>query len=204
MNPVFSSHGKALTVQKLYPGVTATGFTSSNYIYEQFILNFDTGWAEIKEKDIVKGEATGAFGNVRRMTKSDATWGGSTYGSLYLDSWNGIAFSDNENLQVVSGAAQSTKASVAGSTFKSAPDWYAHKGAMARAALIQIKSNSALCSWWGMRPDAGVTNTSVDLIGVTLDAGQSLYLDDYDQIANFYCTDVAVAASSYVTGVFYF
>lgn len=58
------------------------------------IINYDNGTAAFADSNVVVGQTTGAQGTIREII------GDTTSGTIVLHTWNGIAFSNNENLQV--------------------------------------------------------------------------------------------------------
>ena len=188
------NYGMALTHQKITPGNTITSVSGNCYNYQRWKLNFDAGTDEIVAGDWIVGATSAAVAKVVSITVSSGTWAGdNVVGYLIIDSMVGT-WTDNEKLKV---AADATMADVNG---PAAPlmDDYDFKGMKARAMLINVYANTALCAWTGGKPD------QTALIGQSMVANSSYVLTDINDIRNFKCVDYTASSASIVQLTFYF
>ena len=187
--------GRALNHQKITPGNTITSVSANCYNYKRWKLNFDAGTDEIVAGDWIIGATSGAVGKVVSIyDDGTGTWAGDdVVGYLIIDSMVGT-WTDNEKLKV---AADAAMADVNGPAAPVSDD-YDYKGVQAKAMLINIYANTALCSWTGGKPD------QTALIGQPMVANSSYVLTDINDIKNFKCVDYTSGSASQVQLTFYF
>jgi len=191
---IFDYTGMVLTHQKIVPGDTATGVSANCYNYQRWKLNFDVGTDAIVAGDWIVGVTSKAVGRVISITEVTGTWGAdNVVGYLIIDSMVGT-FQNNEKLKV---AADATMADVDGLAIPIAED-YDYKGMLAKAILVSVYAQTALCSWDGSTPD------QTSLIGQPMVANSSIMLQDANSIRNFKCIDYTSLSASTVQISFYF
>ncbi len=192
---VFDYLGRALTHQKITPANTITSISANCYNYQRWKLNFDAGTDEMVAGDWIIGALSGAVGKVVSIyDDGTGTWGGdNVVGYLIIDSMVGT-WTDNEKLKV---AADATMADVNGPAGLLTAD-YDYKGMQAKAMLINVYANTALCAWDGGKPD------QTALIGQPMTANSSYILTDPNDIRNFKCVDYTSGSTSIIQLTFYF
>jgi hypothetical protein len=190
---IFEDLGIPLTHQKITPGNTITSLSKYCYQYWQFRLDFIDGDSEIVVGDWITGASSAAIAKVAEVHADSTSWTNNT-GYLIIDSWNGIAFTDTEELKVAAGA---TMANVSG-LIKPWEANYLHKGFIAKAALVVIYANTALVGITGGKPD------QTALIGTPMVANSSLLLRNQEAIRNFKVVDYASGSASIAQVDFYF
>ena len=192
--------GVALTHQKVTPGNTITSLSQYCYKYSLWRLNFDDGDSEIVVEDWVVGATSGAVGKVKYVSAS--SWTNGT-GYLLIDSWNGTAWTNNEEIKVAAGATmanvdQASPIVVATNEEYRLADAERYRGLNARSALIVVYANTALVDWTGGKPD------QTALIGTPMVANSSVKLQTYQSIVNFKCVDYTSQTSSIIQVKFSF
>ena len=188
----FEDLGVPRTHQKITPGNTITSFTSDCYKYRRWKLNFTDADSEIVIGDWITGATSGAIGKVVEITSTAWTDG---VGNLILDSWNGVAFQDAEELKVAAGA---TMANVSGLLVNIESTGYDFKGAPAKSALVVVYAQTALVSLTIGKPD------QTALIGLPMVANSSMLLRNYEAIRNFKCVDYTAQSASIIQATFSF
>lgn len=142
-------NGVSKTIQKITPGDTATGISSSIYRYEERTVAYTSGGTtEIVAGDVVVGATSSAVAIVVRKTTTSGTWaGGDAAGVLTLKCQVGTFQAENLNVGAGSNLATIGGNSTAVSTY------YEYKGSTANKVLIQVLTNTALVSFDGSKPD---------------------------------------------------
>ena len=199
MSLIMEYYGQALNHYKIVPGDVITSVSANCYTYRRWKLNFDAGHVEIVAGDWLVCETSAAVGKVVSIYDNlVGTWAADTCaGYLIIDSKVGT-FTDNKKLQV---GATAEMAYVNEPTFGDAEelqDDYPNKGNQAKAMLINVYANTALCSWTGGKPD------QTALIGQPMVSNSSYVLTDINDIRNFKCIDFASGSASIIQLTFYF
>jgi hypothetical protein len=191
---VFEDVGIPLTHQKIVPGNTITSISAYCYQYWKHRLDFDDGDYEIKVGDWIVGATSGGEAKVLEVSHdSSAAWT-NDFGYLIVDSWNGTAFQDNEELKVAAGATMAN----ANGIIKPVASNYPYKGLMAKSALVIVYAQTALVGITGGKPD------QTALIGTPMVANSSILLRNIEAIKNFKCVDYTAASASTVQIDFFF
>lgn len=187
-------YGRALTHEKVVPGNTITSLNSEMYIYTERDLAYTSGGTtEVVAGDWIVGATGAAKALVLSVTLTTGTWaGGTAAGTLRICSQHGTF--QSENIKVAAGTNEAT---IAANSVK-VKDYYPNKGAQARAVLIGVTGNTALCSWSGGKPD------QTALVGVSLGSGSALVLTNYQSIKDFKCVDYTASSASTLNVVYYF
>jgi hypothetical protein len=196
---IFDYLGQALTHQKIIPGDTATSIDAQCYKYYEYTLlanGVDSGSTEVAVGRWIYGGTSYARAVIVSYTLDDGSWGASSARvTLRLRSVSGT-FSTTENIAYGSNSNHLTVRS--GETQKLVIGDYVFKGANAKAMLINIYANTALCTWDGSTPDQTL------LIGQPLISASSYILTDPNDIRNFKCIDYASGFASNVQLTLYF
>jgi len=191
---IFEDLGIPLTHQKIIPGNTATALSKYCYQYWQFRLDFDDGDQTFTVGDWIVGASSGAVAKIVSINDlSEGTWTNET-GYFVLDSWNGTAFTDDEEIK---NGAQATAANVNG-LIKSWTSDYPYKGQLAKTALVVIYANTALVGFNGGKPD------QTALVGTPMVANSSIILRSYPAIAAFKTIDYTASSASIAQIDFFF
>lgn len=190
---MFEDLGVALTHQKITPGNTATAVSKGCYQYLRYRLDFDDGDVELTVGSWIVGATTGAVAKIVEVNADTSTWTNNT-GHLIVDSWNGTAFQNDEEIKQ---AAQATAANVNG-ILKPVAANYPYKGIMAKAAVVVIYANTALVEWNGGTPD------QTALVGTPMVANSSIILRNSEDIKRFKTIDYTAASASIAQVKFYF
>jgi len=196
----FDYYGIPLTHQKIVPGNTATALSAYCYKYKLYRLNFDDADTEIHVGDWIVGASSGAVAKVRYIT-STAWTNGSGY--ALIDSWNGIAWTNNEEIKA---AADATCANVdqAAAIVEASDAEYLlaavliYKDLVARFALVTCTAQTALVNINGGIPD------QTALVGIPIWANSVLPLHDAAQMAAFKVIDYTASSASTVQIEFFF
>jgi len=190
----FEDLGVALQAFRSTPGNTVITIPESIWSYTRYRLDFDDGDQEFVAGDWIVGATSGAIAKVVSIENlSEGTWTNET-GYFILDSWNGTAFQDNEEIKV---AAQATAANVNG-TIKPLTDNYPYKGMVAKAALIVVLANTVLFDFSGGIPD------QTSLIGIPIIANGSLVVRSQENVKHIKFLDRVAASAGTVDITFFF
>jgi len=189
----FEDLGIPLTHQKITPGNTATALSKYCYQYWRFRLDFTDGDVELTANSWIVGASSGAVARIVEVHADSGTWTDNT-GYLVLDSWNGTAF---QNAEEIKQAAQSTVANVSG-TIKPWTSGYPYQGRQAQAALVIIYAYTALISITGATPD------QTALVGTPMVANASILLRNYEAMVNFKTIDYTASSASIAQIDFFF
>jgi len=199
MAVMFEDLGIPLTQRKIVPGDTITSLNRDIWQYRRWKLNFIDGDAAIVAGDWIVGATSGAVAKVVEIGGlTVGSWTNET-GYLIVDSWNGTAFTDTEELKV---AANALIANVSGILVSLEETGYPYKAAMAKSALVVVhdatSTHGVLVGINGGKPD------QTALIGIPMMAGSSIVLRNIEAIRNFKCVDYVTADASVVqiTGFF--
>jgi hypothetical protein len=192
----FEDLGIPLTEQKIVPGNTITSIAQDVWLYRRWKLNVDDVDAQIYVGDWLVGNG-GAVAKVVEVSISAWTNGS---GYVILDSWNGTAYIDNENVGVA--AAVATQANVDGVLVSLDYTGYPLKGKMAKAALVTVydatSTHGCLIGISGGKPDQTLKS------GIPMMAGSSIGLRNIEAIKNFKCVDYTASDASVVNIICYF
>jgi hypothetical protein len=196
----FDYYGIPLTHQKIVPGNTATALSAYCYKYKLYRLNFDDADTEIHVGDWVVGASSGAVAKVRYITSTAWTNG---VGYALIDSWNGIAWTNNEEIKA---AADATCANVdqAAAIVEASDAEYLlaavkqYKDLVARFALVTCTAQTALANIDGGIPD------QTALVGIPLWANSSFPIHDASGIAAFKVIDYTAGSASTIQVEFFF
>lgn len=192
---IFDYLGEPKQHQKITPGNTATGFSKNCYRYRRWKLNFDDGDVELTVGSWIVGATSGAVGKIVEVVADSASWNNNT-GYVVIDSWNGTAWTDNEEIKQ---AAQTTAANVnQPSPIREHQADYPFRGCMAKAALVSVYANTELVCFDGGTPD------QTALIGQPMAAASSIILQDPKQIENFKALDYTASSAGIVQATFFF
>lgn len=199
---IFEFDGTPLTRQKVVPGNTITSLSSYCYNYQAWRLNFDDADTQFYEGAWLVGQSSGAVAKVIYVYSSAWTNGS---GYAIVDSWNGTAFTDNEEIGVANGTtnANVNQPAIWRIATDEEMDLGANKrsifrGMSAKSALVVVYANTALSDWTGGRPD------QTALIGTPMVANSSVRLKSYDEIKNFKTVDYTASSASISQVLFYF
>lgn len=196
---ILSSLGRALQHQKIVPGNTITSVSANCCTYKRWRLNYDAGSDEIVAGDWIVEATSGAVGKVLSIVLSTGGWGSGNdaAGYMIIDSKVGT-FQNNEAIKVAADATCAVvNEPVTGDATEVAED-YEHKGMLAKAMLVNVYANTALCAWDGGKPD------QTALIGQPLVANSSIIITDENAIRAFKCVDYTSGSTSIVQLTFYF
>ncbi len=199
MTYMFDYIGQAGNHQKIVPGNTATGLSPSCYEYLEFTLlcdGVDAGSTEPASTYWIVGQTSGARAVIVSATLTAGAWGNaSARVTLRLRSVSGT-FASTENIGY--GANLDHLTVRTGATQVPVTDDYTYKGLLAKAILVSVYANTALCIWNGSTPD------QTSLIGQPMIANSSVMIQDANSIRNFKCIDYVSASASVVQVTFYF
>ena len=186
-------YGRALTHEKIVPGNTLTSLNREMYVYTERDLVYTTGdTAEIVAGDWIVGQTSTAFARVVSITTDSGAWTGTAAGTMRICSQHGTFQAEDIGV----GAAVDNCAIAANSVVVQAK--YPNKGLEARAALVAVLAQTALCAWDGSRPD------QTSLVGISIGAGSSIMLTNIQHIRNFRCIDAAAGSASTINVAYYF
>lgn len=196
----FNYVGIPLTHQKVTPGNTITSLSAYCYKYGLWVLNFDDADAEIVVGDWVVGATSAAAAKVMYVTSTAWTNG---VGYALIDSWNGVAWTNDEEIKVAAGATMANvnqAAAIVEATDAQYDSVYRlqWKGMLARFAQVICFANTILCGINGGKPD------QTALIGIPLTAGSGLSLQDNNAIAKFKCVDYVAQSAGIAQVEFFF
>jgi len=187
--------GIPLTMQKVTPGNTATGFGAEMYKYTERTLVFSSGGTtEIVAGDWIVGASSGARAKVISVGAITGAWAvtENAAGTLTICSQQGTF--QSENIKVAAGTNDATI--TANSVIRQG--YYPNKGAMAKYVLIVCGIAKCLLAVDGSKPDQTL------LMGISLGAGSATSISDLEAIKNFKCIDYAASTGSTLDCVFYF
>lgn len=190
---IFDYLGRPLTHQKITPGNTATALSKYCYQYKRYKLNFDDGDVELTVGSWIVGATSGAVAKIVSVAADTSSWTDNT-GYLIVDSWNGTAFQDNEEIKQ---AGSATAANVNG-LIAEIDTGYPYRDCMAKAALISVYANTELVCFDGGTPD------QTALIGQPMAAASSIVLSDINAIKAFKTIDYTASSAGIVQATFFF
>jgi hypothetical protein len=193
--------GLNLTTMRLAPGDTALLMPAGAYKYAEYKIGFDSGGTTAITAGMrILGATSGAQAVVTYVPDlTSGTWaGGDAVGFLYLKSWTGIAFQNNEKLTV---EAVADDATVDGTIITLGqkdyinPNFY---GKTARQLWIQGETQSLKVGCDGTIP------AQTSLIGFTIPNGSTMILTDADNMAKCYLINAANGSNGFanVLGIF--
>jgi hypothetical protein len=195
---IFDYSGEPLCEQKIVPGNTVTGLSASCYEYLEYTLQVngvDAGTTEPAAGGWVVG-AAGARAIIVSATLDSGAWGNvNARVTLRLKSLSGT-FVATENVAYGANADHFTVRTAFSQVLCS--DEYRYKGMLAKAILVSVDAQTALCSWSGATPD------QTSLIGQSIVAGASIMIQDANAIRKFKCVDRVGSSASNVQITFYF
>lgn len=200
MSTNYDYYGIPLTHQKIVPGDTATALSAYCYKYKLYRLNFDDADTEIVVGDWIVGAASGAMAKVLYITSTAWTNG---VGYALIDSWNGIAWTNDEEIK---SAADATCANVNQATaiVEATEAEYLlagvlqYRGLVAKFAIVTCSNNRALINLNGGIPD------QTALIGIPLPAESWFPIQDASEMAAFKVIDYASGSASIIQAEFFF
>lgn len=196
----FEYPGDALTHQKFVPGDTVASLSAYCYKYQLYRLNFTAAAAAIVVGNWVVEEGTSTVGRVRYVTSTN--WTGTGVGYVLIDSWNGVAWTNDVNLHVI--AADKVVIDQAAAIVEASDAEYAlagmqtYKHMMAKAALVVCYANTALVSITGGDPD------QTNLVGTPMVANSSIMLKDHNAITNFHAINYTSQTATILQVDFFF
>ena len=184
--------GIPLTHQKVTPGNTITSLSEYCYKYRCFRLNFNDADVEIAVNDWVVGASSGATAKVRYIYSSG--WSNGS-GYAIIDSWNGTAWTNDEEIKVAAGSTMANVNQAAAIVEATDAEYDSagvriYKHLEARTALVVCYANTALIDDTGGKPD------QTALIGTPMVANSSYLMKSYDAIKRFKCVDYTAASAS--------
>ncbi len=199
MTYMFDYIGQAGNHQKIVPGNAATGLSPSCYEYLEFTLlcdGVDAGSTEPASTYWIVGQTSGARAVIVSATLTAGAYGNANARvTLRLRSVSGT-FASTENIGY--GANLDHLTVRTGATQVPVTDDYTYKGMLAKAILVSVYANTALCIWNGSTPD------QTSLIGQPMIANSSIMIQDANSIRNFKCIDYTSQSASVVQVTFYF
>ena len=196
--------GRPLTHQKVVPGNTITSLSEHCYLYKCHRLNFDAGTDAIVAGDWVIGATSGAVGKVLYISIASGSWAGDdAAGYMLIDSWNAVAWTNNEKIKVAADATCGDVNQAAGIVEATDVEYILagrlqFKGKPAIYAYVVAYANTALIGVTGGKPD------QTALIGTPLVANAVLEIRDPEAIKDFKCVDYTAASASVVQVDFFF
>lgn len=196
----YDYYGLPLTHQKIVPGNTATALSAYCYKYKLYRLNFDDADTTIHVGDWVVGATSGAQAKVRYIT-ADSWTNGSGY--ALIDSWNGTAWTNDEEIKAA-GDATCANVDQAAAIVEASNEEYVLAGVeryrdmVARFALVVCTAQTALVNINGGIPD------QTALIGIPMWANSTLPLQDASEIAAFKVIDYTAGSASTIQVEFFF
>ena len=191
---IYDYIGRALTQEKIIPGNTATALTTGCYFYQEWDLPFDSGGTVTNVAgDWLVGATGGGRCCIVSVGTITGTWGGTAAGTLRVKAMQGTAFVDNEVLNF-KGTDNATVNGLIGTVASE----YDFKGIQAKAVLISVYANTALCAWDGSTPDQS------SLVGQPLTANSSIIIQDIEAIRKFKCIDYTASSASNIHVTYYF
>ena len=190
----FEYLGIPLTHQKITPGDTATALSAYCYRYKCYRLNLDDIDVTITAGEWIMGVTSGAAAVVKYVYQTAATNG---TGYVIIDSWNGIAWTNDEETRintsnVAANVNQAAAIVEATDAEYNLAGMLQYKDMLAKYALVVAYANTALVAFTGATP----SNDVEVLIGTPMVANASLALKDHNAIANFKCLDYTVGGGS--------
>ncbi len=196
---IFDYIGMAGNHQKIVPGNTATGLSPSCYEYLEFTLlcdGVDAGSTEPASTYWIVGQTSGARAVIVSATLTAGAYGNvNARVTLRLRSVSGT-FASTENIGY--GANLDHLTVRTGTTQIPVTDDYTYKGMLAKAILVSVYANTALCIWDGSTPD------QTSLIGQPMVANSSYVIMDANSIRSFKCLDYTAGSVSNVQITLYF
>jgi len=196
----FDYYGLPLTHQKIVPGNTATGLSAYCYRYKLYRLNFDDADTEITVGDWIVGATSGAVAKVRYITSTAWTNG---VGYALIDSWNGTAWTNDEEIKSA-GDATCANVNQAAAIVEASDAEYLlaavliYKHMVAKFALVSCTAQTALVNIDGGIPD------QTALVGIPMWANSTLPLQDASEMAAFKCIDYTSGSASTIQVQFFF
>jgi hypothetical protein len=181
----FSYKGLPLTTQKVSPGDTVKSLSAYCYKYRVYKLVYDDQDTLLAAGDWVVGATSGAVGKV--LYNSSSTVPNGT-GYVLFDSWDGTAWTNNEEIKV-GGTATCANVDQPAAIVEASDAEYAladrtqFKHMLAQFALVLAYSNTVLVAIDGGTPD------QTALVGIPLVAGAGFELDDHNSMTRFKCID---------------
>jgi hypothetical protein len=196
----YDYYGIPLTHQKVTPGNSATGLSAYCYRYKLYRLNFDEADTEIHVGDWIVGATSGAVAKVRYITSTAWTNG---VGYALIDSWNGIAWTNDEEIKA---AADATCANVnqAAAIVEANDEEYRIAGVaqyrdlVAKFAVVTCTGNTAL-----LNINGGIPNQTA-LIGIPIPADTWFPIQDASEMAAFKVIDYVSGSASVIQVEFFF
>jgi hypothetical protein len=196
---IFDYIGMALTHQKIVPGNTVTSLAKSCIEYLEFILlcnGVDADSVEPASGRWIVGQTSGARAVIVSATLTAGAYGNANARvTLRLKSVSGI-FASTENIGYGANLDHFTVRT--GATQVPVTDDYLYKGMMAKAILVSVYGNTALCEWGDAIPD------QTSLIGEPMVVNSSVVIQDTNSIRNFKCIDYVSGSASTIQVKFYF
>ena len=191
--------GMALCHQKIVPGNTATGLAASCLEYLEFTLlcdGVDAGSTAPVAGGWIVGQTSGGRAIIISATLTAGAYGNvNARVTLRLRSVSGT-FASTENVGYGANLDHFTVRT--GATQVPVTEDYLYKGLLAKAILVSVYANTALCVWDGSTPD------QTSLIGQPMVANSSVMIQDANSIRSFKCIDYTAASASIVQVTFYF
>ena len=199
MSYVYDYAGMALCHQKLVPGNTATGLAASCREYLEFTLlcdGVDAGSTAPVAGGWIVGQTSGARAVIISATLTAGAYGNvNARVTLRLKSVSGT-FASAENVGYGANLDHFTVRT--GATQVPVTEYYTYKGMLAKAILVSVYANTALCAWDGSTPD------QTSLIGQPMVANSSVMIQDANSIRAFKCIDYTSQSASNIQVTFYF
>jgi len=191
--------GMALCHQKIVPGNTATGLAASCLEYLEFTLlcdGVDAGSTAPVAGGWIVGQTSGGRAIIISATLTAGAYGNvNARVTLRLRSVSGT-FASTENVGYGANLDHFTVRT--GATQVPVTEDYLYKGLLAKAILVSVYANTALCIWDSSTPD------QTSLIGQPMVANSSIMIQDANSIRAFKCIDYTAASASNVQVTFYF
>lgn len=193
--------GLNLTTMRLAPGDTALLIPAGAYKYAEYKLAFDSGGTTAITAGMrILGATSGAQAVVTYVPAlTSGSWaGGNAVGFLYLKSWTGIAFQNNEKITV---EAVADDGDIDGTIITLTKEQYIYPqyyGLTARQLWIQGETQSIKVGSDGTIP------AQTSLIGITIPANTTMILTDAENMAKCYLINAANGVNGFanVLGIF--
>jgi hypothetical protein len=192
-NRIIEDYGIPLTSQKIVPGNTRTAVSAGGYQYVERTLAFTSGGTtEVKVGDIICQTGINAVVTAISALTAGTSWAAGTAAGTFTIK-NQIGTFAAGAIYVGAGSDEAT---IAGNSTVVATD-YRFKNALAKVAVVQALTQSALITFDGSTPDQTL------LKGWTLAAGQSIVVLE-EAIQRIQVVDRVASSASTVFIQYYF
>lgn len=200
MSSNYDYYGVPLTHQKITPGDTATGLSAYCYKYKLYRINYDDQDTLLSVGSWIVGATSGFVAKVRYNSSTTVPNG---TGYVLVDSWNGTAVTDDEEIKIgatatcanVNQPAAIVEASEAEYLLASVKQY---RDLVAKFAIVTCSNNRALMNLDGGTPD------QTALVGIPIPAETWFPIQDASELAAFKVIDYASGSASIIQVEFFF